>query len=112
MISNWNPQANSSPITNSFLAINIDGLPFSISAIQQQDGIYLSQNDFSLKEGFKIKIRKKSPTPFHLYVRHSCDVVEDDGVIDSTDEKDSDQVHPPNFWVVLKKGIKGIKSHG
>ena len=111
MISNWNSEASSSPITNSFLAINIDGPPFHISAIQQQDSTYSTINDFSLKEGFKIKIRKKSPTPFHLYVRHTCDAVEDDDVIDSNEEKESDQGVPPNFWMVLKKGIKGIKSN-
>lgn len=113
MISNWNPEAGSSPITNSFLAMNIEGLPFIISAIQHQNCTSLTQNDFTLKEGFKIKIRKKAPTPFHLYLRHSCDTTIDDDVsVNDRKTKSEDQVDSTNFWIVLKKGIKGVKENG
>ena len=135
IISNWNPQAKSPPITNSFLALNIRGSLFTISGIQETNNSVPMINDFNMKEGFKIKLRKKSPPPLHLRIsptsptylqqplpetrgkdfNDAINLDEGDEVSGSTEVPEgnstSDLIHGhADYWLVLRKGIKGIRS--
>lgn len=101
MISNWDPDSKSSPLTNNFIVLQLRGSPTSANG----DSLLGSDfSKFSLKEGYKIRVRKKAPPSFNIQV-NSPDVmssasIECDGSSDS------------EFWLVLRKGVKAIKSIG
>ena len=187
MITNWNPDPKSSPVTNSYVAIKIHGKPFTLSRISRggqtdtqlesqlgtQLGMQLGvqsrthlgtqlgyncnnsdNSDFTVKEGFKVKLRRRSPAPFHLRISDNSSVdhlyekdhlekegkegskkgdkenkderqeydeegeEEDEEVEDEGEEYErGDESATPtdlsndfDFWLVLRKGIKGVKS--
>ena len=88
-----------------------------------------------MKEGFKIKLRKKSPPPLHLRIsptsptylqqplpetrgkdfNDAINLDEGDEVSGSTEVPEGnstlDLIHGhADYWLVLRKGIKGIRS--
>lgn len=111
MISNWDSETISSPITNSFVAIHFQGSASTASEIQQCFLDSGETSDFNMKEAFNIKVRKRSPPCFRLCV--SCS--DDPDLLDadhSAERDDSSNPVEADFWLVLRKGIKGVKSLG
>lgn len=111
MISNWDSDMTSSPITNSFVAIRFQGSASTALEIQQSLLASGEISDFNMKESLNIKVRKKSPPCFHLRVSAS-DYSDLTGPEPSTECDDNSNPVDANFWLVLRKGIKGVKSFG
>ena len=104
MISNWSPDPKTSPLTNSFIVLQLRG-----STSTENGGSLLGSDfsEFSLKEGYKIRVRKKSPPSFNLQVNS---LVSPD--VEFSDSAECDDSSAPEFWVVLRKGVKAVKSIG
>jgi hypothetical protein len=64
MISSWSPVTKNTPITNSFLGLKIKASNES----GQFNDLFTNLGDFKMREKSKIKLRKKSPIPFHLHL--------------------------------------------
>jgi hypothetical protein len=111
MISNWDSDMTSSPITNSFVAIHFQGSASTALEIQQSLLVSGEISDFNMKEDFNIKVRKKSPPCFRLCVSPS-DYSNLSGAERSAEGDDSANPVVADFWLVLRKGIKGVKSLG
>jgi hypothetical protein len=111
MISNWDSDTISSPITNCFVAIHFQGSASTALEIQQSLLVSGEISDFNMKENFNIKVRKKSPPCFHLRVSAS-DHTDLSGAERSVEGDDSSNQVVADFWLVLRKGIKGVKSVG
>lgn len=111
MISNWDSDMTSSPITNSFVAIHFQGSASTALEIQQRLLASGETSDFNMKESLNIKVRKKSPPCFHLRISAS-DYSNLSCAERSIEDNENSNPIEANFWLVLRKGIKGVKSFG
>jgi hypothetical protein len=90
MISSWSPVTKNTPITNSFL-----GLQIKSSESGRGNNLFTDLCDFNMREKYKIKLRKKSPIPFHLHLLSQEDIVDL-----SSSNCDVDEECPPEGSVV------------
>lgn len=109
LISNWNPESDAFPIMNSFIGLQFEGSASAFSEIQQSNKSLAENCDFTMKENFKIKLRKTSPPALEVRVCSSSSLDTPD--IENISAQDSDIIETePNYWLVLRKGIEGVKS--
>lgn len=100
LISNWDCPAKILPLTNTYIALSAGACEFAYDLSER------AASEFTARDGFKLKLRKRSPGIVHLLVRSAEECLPDD----------HDQCQPINqmlpteaAWFILKKGVKGIK---
>lgn len=107
LITNWNPESDAFPVMNSFIGLQFHGAPSTISEMQQSNTSFAENRDFIMKENFNIKLRKTAPPPLEVRV---CSA----SFVDQADTEDAPDVDEnkiePTYWLVLRKGIEGVKS--
>ena len=96
LISNWDCSAKYPPLTNTYIAVSVGSNEFACDLSER------GAAEFTARDGFKLKLRKRSPGIVHLSVRSAEEARSDDDPVQS---------HVPlhSAWFVLKKGVKGIK---
>ena len=80
-----------------------------ISEIQQCNTPFAENRDFMMKENFNIKLRKTAPPSLEVRVCYASSVDQ----ADTENAPDVDEnIIEPSYWLVLRKGIEGVKSFG
>ena len=111
LISSWNPESDAFPLMNSFIGIQFEGTASAYSEIQQSNRLLAENGDFAMKENFKIKLRRISPPALDVRVcsSSSLDHADTENFVAPDSEKNDTG---PNYWLVHRKGIEGVKSFG
>ena len=96
LIGQWDTSVKLPPLTNTFIAIAAG----CQSHHEHEQFSAAGAAEFNVREGFKVKLRKKSPEVMHLVVRSG----ENSSYCVGGDE----ELH--SRFVVLKRGVKGLKN--